>query len=928
MHLYGREIDTAAVRSRHNGVVVVAGDSGIGKTRFLASLAEGWNEDDLVAAPSTLRSVRGSLQGALAEAIGDCLHQYTILDPDAAQAIWTTIKATAVQLADATGRQAGRLLVSRAFEFLESKIGKDAAGVVKGVLGEVLRPASASYEERLEALVAPDTAADLSHIASEIAQHTGRRLVLLLDGGERLAVDDRSLLAELTTSLDGAPVLVVVCVNSSTVEGLEIVRVTEARDAYCHQIGSLNRRSVYEWLAAEDIPQSSWDAIVHASSGYPLFIDDAIRLVRAGVSLSEIQPPVRFESLLRGSWQALEPGLQLIVTKLSGFTDPPSEEFLGTYLGLEQLEMSILRKRLVATGVFVARADGDEWFHERRRQYVWGSLLTASDRANVSATMLASLRSWITSSNRIDGWIPRTIPSIVRQVPLADLGEDLGSLLSLTRNELGILWALLEVAEPSGKRGEFSETSEVVRYAAVRAGFRGDPVAAIERLVDLKLVYTAANEHLSIMCAIIPNAFAHAALIGEIERTFEVRPIPRFASSAFEAFVRPPLEPFKSAAISLGPGSLANHRNAMDEFDVAAEASPSLSQVSGLGIDIAADGHPVTITAIFESPEHRDAARARIADRLGSTRAGHVTLRGFAELPPNRSRYGRYRALLGLLELDRSFVPVPDIAALVHMYQQTADCFSIFRRYIDAEDASALGLLDPLRYIVDTSGWPESSIELLVSGNISRDSELVNWRGESASLFDPLLELRLRALGALEPEESIVQTTGSGGVARKFAHPLRRAVERIEQRGRAFNKGLPPVKVSVDEVELQNRITQERGVVSSIVSELAAAEIIADQSDSSDSLIIVLAGADADAGPWSRTMASCYAISDGRCEVSVRVLEAGAPSPEWDDPHGYLRSLGFIRDVGLISRVSDGVSTAIIGPLLGYAPEDLQFARR
>lgn len=926
-HLYGRDDDESAVRSRDNGLVIVAGDSGIGKTRFLANLADGWNDGDLVAAPITLGAVRGSLQGALADAIGDCLHQYTVLNPEAARALWTTIKTAAVQLADATGRQAGQLLVSRAFEFLESKIGKEAAGAVRAVLSEVLRPASANYEQRLEAFVVPDTAADLTHIARELAKHTGRRLVLLLDAGERLAADDRSLLTELATSLEGVPVLIVVCVNSSTAEGAELVRTTEGRDAYCHRIGALDRRSIYEWLAAEDVPRSSWDAIVHTSSGYPLFIADALRLVQGGASLAAIQSPVRFEALFRASWQALEPGLQLIVTQLAAFADPPSDEFLCAYLNRNRLEWSTLRKRLVASGVFVSRADGDEWFHERRRQYVWNTLLTNDDRNIVSGEVLSAIRSWTSSSNEIEGWIPGAIPSAVRQVPPTERGSYVDNLLSLTRYELGILWALLEVTEPSGKQGQFSETREVVRYAAIRAGFRGDPVTAIERLVELEMAYIAGNQHTSIICPIVPDAFAHAALIGEIERTFEVAPIPRFASSAFEAFVRHNLVPFETAVISLGAGSLANHRNAMAELSGTAEAPRSLSQTPGLGVDIEADGHPVTITVAFETKEHRDAARGRLSQRLAFARVGHVTLRGMTNLPPTRSRHRRYRNLLITLNLERSVVSTPEITALVEGCQQTAECFSIFRKYISDEDASALGLMEPLRYLVDGSGWPTSSAEFLVAGSGQRESALVEFTGEAASAFDPLLELRLRAQGILEPQERIVLSTLRSGAHHEMAHPLRKAVERVEERGRAFNRDLPRIEVSLDETELADRIFQERSVVTELTREIVDASIVADPPDSRGSLVVAVSEPEGE-HVWYRFGATCFEIADGSDRVDVRVLPRGTPNYRGGYRSGYLQWLGFDYADSLISAVSDGEATSIIGPLLGYDREDVRLTPR
>ncbi|WP_198155702.1 ATP-binding protein [Isoptericola dokdonensis] len=924
-HLYGRSEDDAAVRSYDRGLVIVAGDSGIGKTSFLSSLAGERTEDDLVASPITLRAILGSLQGSLAEALGDCLHQYTVQNPETAQAVWATIKTAAARLVDATGRQAGSLLISRAYEFLESKLGKEASGAIRAVLKEVLRPASATYEDRLESLVLPDTAADIAAITREVAHHTKRRLVLLLDGGERLAPDDRSLLAELATSLQGIDTLVIVCVNSSTNEGADVVRMSEGRDAPCHRLVALQRTEIYEWLAARGVPETSWDAIVHASSGYPLFIEDAIRLVHGGTSLTKIKAPIRFESLLRASWDALEPGMQLIVTRLAGFADPPTDEFLREYLNYSYLELSTLRKRLVSTGVFISRADDDVWFHERRRKHIWEMLLTDGDRRAVSGEILAAIRSHTISSGVISAWISSAIPSVVRQALPSERDEYVDNLISLTDHELGLLWALLEVREPNGQRGVFCETSDVVRYATVRAGFRGDAVGAIERLANMQMVHMATNEHLSIICLITPDAFAQAALIGEIEQRFQVRPVPRFATSAFEAFIRPLLGHFKAATISLGAGSLANHRDAMRQLPD--ETHGTSSPTSALGVDISADGHPVTITALFDTQDDQRAARDRISERYSSSLASRSSLRGLTDLPPVRVRFGRYQELLASFELTRSTNSAADAEELLNLYRKAAECFSLFQRHISNEEASALGISRRLRYVLDSSQWPTSWTEYLVGGNGEREPDLIDWAGPRPSFFDPLLELRMRAQEMLDPSESILHATIHGGAEPSIVHPLRMAVERLAKHGREFNRGLPLVEIPLDESVLASRITDERALLAAISAELAEASIVTEPLSDTDSVVVVISEVDPGL-ELSRWHARTYRICDLKHQVAVRVLPAGTHIPTFRDPVSHLRTLGFDYDESAIAWVSGGSATSIVGRPLGFDDSDVRLTGR
>lgn len=923
--VFGRDRELATVQAQTSGIVVLAGDSGVGKSTMLASLSHPWRRGVLVGAPVVLRSIQGSLQAAIAEALGDCLHQFTVDNPQDAREIWATLKATAGRLAAATGRHGGELVVARAFEFVESKLGKDASKVLRGVLSEVLTPDSARLEDRLGALVLPDTAADLVEIANEVARHTESQVVVLLDAGERLTAEDRGLLAEVASALRGCPIVVVVCVNSSIVEGADLVRLVEARDADVLRVGAMSWEHIYEWLESENVPQVSWNYIAHASSGYPLFISLAIGLVHSGSVVNIAQIPPSFRALLEAGWRSLEPGLQKVATRLAVFADPPSDEFLQSYLGLDVLEWPIVRRRLLENGAFVKRADGQEWFHERRRYHLWNELLSDSERYAVSSEAIESIRTRLESTGVIERWVTPALPIVGRNTRPSGENKYLRALFALGDDELAILWSLLEVVEPNGERGEFAETVELVRYASMRAGFTGDPLAAIENLVRHEMAYTAANDHSAIICPVLPDAFAKAALIGEIEHRFGVSVSPRFASSAFGAFIRPDMGPFDQAQISLGEGTRANHVAALDGLVKSGDTFRLRTRIHGLAVDIDVDGIPVTSTVLFESDEHRDSARDRVFKRHESGRVGRVRLRSLEILPPTRVRYGRYRdILMGLA----SMVPGPEFSGpqeIIEWRTHVSSILEIVRAELGDRDASALGLGCGFRYLVDASRWPAGFAEYEVTGSAVGGASIID-DAEGILPLDPLLELKLRSRGLLSPAERLTRTSVRSGSALGSSSPFVVVAEMLQERGRRFNRRLPPVLISLDESELARQIAGERRAAEGLEAAIRSAGFPSGKAAGCS--IVVLLCEMTDAAAWFRWSATSYEVLDGRGETEVRILREYDSRRTWEDAPGYLRSLGLACPDNSLSRIHDGEASAVLAPLLGYDDEDVLMGSR
>lgn len=919
--LYGRDEDRARVRGAQGPVVLVSGDSGIGKSELLASLND-WGQRSLIATPIALGSIQGSLQTAMATALGDCLEIFHVEHPAQALEVWRSLKEIVIRASGVTGRQLGEFLVARLFEYVESKIGVEATQAVRAVIGEVLKSSTSTYEARLENLMQPQVADGLSALAHEIAAHTKRLLVIRLDAGERLTTYDQGLLAELGTSLRGS-VKLVVGVNSRQKEGAEIVRLLETRDVMNVQLEALSSSDIRQWLEAANVPNTVWDDIVRVSSGYPLFVKEAIRLVRSGVPLTSLRTPIRFQALFNEAWKRLDPDLKLIGMQLACFVDPPEDSFLESYLGRNALELSVLKRQLVDEGVFVRRVDGYEWFHERRRSHLWEMELKDSDRSKIAQIALGKIDEWLAGRSGFGPWLPLALPGIARDIKSGQLDPQAAKLLQISREQLAILWALIEVVEPDGEGGGFAYTGEVARYAALRAGLDFDPLAALEALSEAELIYMESNDRLSIVCLVAPSPTHQAMILGKIMETFRRQPQPRFASRAALLVLQSATADFKAAASSLGSGTLASHRRALDDL-VKKDGGPAGAIPPGIGMELVVDDYPISVTATFESSQQRDSALAELRDQV---RQPSMEIRSLIALPPQRVRYGRYLAVLDALKREYSPTAVSSEAELLSFLERSNGLVSSLRACMTDEDAEALGFESHPCVLVETAVAPQEWVEYHILGGYRAGTSKIELDYEVPRSIDPFIELRLRRDGHLEANERLGVTryvANHGGFSRD---PLKEVGELLIKRGKQFNRSLDRVLIEPDERLLTDVLRAERAFQAKAVLRVHRMLGLEPEKAGDTSLYVVIVREPDRAenllslDQWS---VAAYEVEDGKNFVSVRVLPDGIDLPSFDAQPEELHEIG-IEEVDRIIRTQRGEASQVLAELAGYAFEDVWF---
>lgn len=915
--LYGRQGDFDNVTNSEPGLLLVVGDSGIGKSSFLSSL-DAWPGESLISKPIVLKSTEGSLQTAMADAISDCISHY-LKDASDPHTAWTVLKSLGERVATVSGREVVRAVLSGSLAYVESKIGKEAVAIGKSVLGDIAKGGVLGFDEQLAKVRVPDHTTELCDIAAALSETAERPVVLRFDNAERLAPGDQGLMAELADAVRGN-VRIVVCVTPHDEAGDDLIHKVAMRGDPPYELRPLATPAVEQWLASADVPKARWDTITRLSSGYPFFINDAVQLSGPDGSLDDISAPKGFLALMQASWKRIPAPIQSLAARLTPFADPPSEEFLMNYLGMDIVELGVLITTLVDSGIFVIRSDGEAWFHDRRRLFIWEKVLPDKYRKHVAAETLDALAVWIEDREGIEYWVPPAAAAVTRAAAPLSVAVPSSPFHTMPDEGVALLWGLIEVIEPDSSRAPYAEIAEVIRHSEARSGLSLDALALVGQLEAEKLVETLETPNVRLIRSRIDSNAAFAALLGEIQLRFHSTPRPRLASAVFDAFVRPALGEFDAAVVSLGRTSLGDHKKLSSQLLRSARIIGGNREPLTLGATVSVDDQLISFTAKFPTSKSRTDAERAIEGISALTR---VQLERVVPLPQPRLQYARYR--LGVETLGGDLQPTANPT-----YEEVLRFFDLRARYTNAlgtvSSRDEIEVLDlgGRRYLLSvhdsSSTWGRSWTGFEVLTDEPQPPQVVS--DIVSTPRDPLAELRLRAAGKLAAGEQIARTVFQAGTEISLPHPLVAVLEDIEKAGKAYNDGFRSLLLPPDAALLERKIQTERHRVFDVIDALSSAEAVG-AGVPRRSLLLAFwedteSGWPSDFGNWS---ACAFEIDDGQGAVLVRRLDQSPVRDKWR-PDVLVPEVfeGYLGAEPVSSERGD--ASWIISRLLGYADHD------
>lgn len=811
------------------------------------------------------------------------------------------------------------MIVEAVYGVAAAKLGQNTVDVIRPMVDEVIKSAHDGLESRLGDLIPTDVASELNSIAAEIATWSRSRIVVRVDKAEQLSDRDVQQLAAIAGASEPA-YLAVIAISSADPAGAPAIDLLATRGVRVHSLHPLTDADLGEWLESEGIDPERHQSVARLTNGYPLFIEAAIGLIHNNVPLTELEPDAHFRALQDASWKQLGVEVRTAAARMAVFADAPPSEFLCRYLKIDVHVLGEIRDQLSAASIFVATTDGS-WFHDRRRAYVWEQSLTADRREAVAGEAFAAIGSWLQPQKVFGSWVYRSLPAVIRALGSADRPPYLAGLIGLSDTELAIMWALIEMTEPNGRWGKFPPTDAIAFWAERRRGSLDNVVGAFERLQQLEMTASAADEHASITGLVVPDAITHAAIIGEIEFRFAVAPIQYLASSVFQSVIRPRIPKFRSALIAGGVSGLDVHRADLETLAQSEDDPRPLSSMIGLGVTVETGTIPVAVTITFDDEADRTAAVLAIT---GQSVSGTVRFGPTFRLPPTRARWR------GLVDVLRKAEPTKELqlqsaSHLVELTQQRALAEQIVARNTPVQDAVAVGLNRSRRYLVQVDDALTNWVVLEVDGGVSGKVDFLPGADWSLLKDDPIREVRLRELGVLSPNERISRVVTHWNRAGMITSPLLQLAEDIEKSGKAYNKRLPRVAVSVEPSELEpqlHRARQQRDKLAVLLREASLSDI----EPSTDSLILEISRHNIEGMDLLVWMAATIRLGDGQRALRITRERDNAvalryqPSSEEAAQHG-------VADRSIIRGSGHGDAAWQVGPLLGFDHEDVQFPR-
>jgi hypothetical protein len=611
--LYGRDAELTAIVESRVPVLLVTGDSGIGKSELLHAAQEATSS---VAAPEprTVRGTSGSLQRSLLEALAEATAELA-RERGMAQEVSERLVEAGKKIVADKGKEAAKVVVRSLLLKVKEKVGEDVVELVGDYVRELGEVEHETLLARINAATDEDVANVILDLAGEVVALAGPEspIVLALDGAEVLTEDDSRLLADLATRLPDGLFLRVGFGTYGEHHQAHVEDLLAAGEAVAElSLRGLSTSVVRAWLEAEGQDPELADEVYRNTDGYPLDIADAIQQLASGGQLTDVEPSQQFKMRSRQAWRALDADTQAVARQLAVFEQPLPEAWLQQACGVRAAQWGAAVERLRRARILSTFVNGVPWFHPKRRQGILEAL-GESEREQLEEAAGRAIQAYLGYAAAATApQLTADIASLALQLPAALEGEPRArAAAELDRPELAIAAALIDVFEP---RSHPPLANAVLQHSRDFFAGHGDLVPALERLTDLGLLVFEGDERVGGFLR--PNfgtETAVAVVQGRALLELGRLPLPGLVSSVFDVALAPRLEPFMDAVYALGQGTM---RGFVETAASLGHAPGFLFVGRGQGEFLIARARfherPISATVRFGSAEDRDRARTRI----------------------------------------------------------------------------------------------------------------------------------------------------------------------------------------------------------------------------------------------------------------------------------------------------------------------------
>jgi hypothetical protein len=326
--LYGRDGLIEEAMQAGGPVLLITGDSGVGKSALLAEiLEEGRARGQVTTLAATLEFRPGALQQALLEQLAGVTASL-VAETSMIQRAGQLIVGAAKQVARDRGHDLAVAIGKEMLSIVKARLGEQ----VGEALGDFIKALTTQQEQsllaRLRVAADPDALLTLASFAAEAATLAdGAVVVLGIDDADRLSDPDFRQLADLVELL---PTHVRVHAGHLTATVAQRDRIRLLRQAGARElpVTGLDEPAVESWMAANQLDTRMAARVQHMTSGYPIFIDAALAVLAGGGTLRDVTASEMFNSNTQDALHDLDLETARTARLLAAYADPPPPDRL------------------------------------------------------------------------------------------------------------------------------------------------------------------------------------------------------------------------------------------------------------------------------------------------------------------------------------------------------------------------------------------------------------------------------------------------------------------------------------------------------------------------------------------------------------------------------------------------------------------------
>lgn len=790
-------------------LTVIVGDSGTGKSALLAATQKK-SLDAIAPVPVQVRRAPGSLQMALVESLAEAV-AILLAEQGATERLRGVLSRAIEKLAEAGPREIRRAVGQQLLGLLRNKVSGEAAELVEATFSAVSESLSESLARRLAEGGGSDVLREFLDLLREVeVAAEGKKVVLALDDLDRLSEDDLRALADLADRMPPGISLR----GSFAVTGE--VGQRQATDlaiagANILEITGLANDDVVTWLLESGVDVQLLTGVVRATNGYPVHIQDALRLLDSdpsGVGLSTMQPNQITVARASQSWGELDLEEQVSLSKLAAYDERIDTARICALLGIDELTWGAVEIRLRKAGIIVG--DANAWFHELRRRAIWDHVMTPAMRKSSieAATNELEERLALPAATANDFVDFARIASMNRQALAED--SNLAAAAALSNSELAVLGAALELIEfDHGEK--FVEVESALRHAQSVFGLVSGSLQALETLEDRGLLYVASDQHTSILTPIVSNERVFNMIVGRISATLGRTPVLQIATAVFRSRLGACIDGFADASYGVGEVTAleqSKHARSLRNRSVDGvvrirSGMPSVSLRARLG------EVPLFMTATFEDAGLRDAASEQLSKIEGPLFEHPLVVERILDMPADRIPPLRFATALEWLGIRIGFsthmmtsVRPQEPLAVKERAAQTVRLRQAIAERCSPLELMVYGLDEPVGYAY---------------GELDGQDLLAELRGESGlfeippgsipdKIFGPYSRIEIESSLGLEGRARI----GGMTLGTYALDPVSDLIVRLSRVASAFNDEQERTRIPLDEGSLEASISTAR----------------------------------------------------------------------------------------------------------------------